>query len=84
DRGADEGQGPFERLIIRGATVIDGTGAPPRGPMDIVIEGDRIAAVESVGYPHVEIDEEERPGEATFELDASGMYVLPGFVDMHA
>jgi hypothetical protein len=38
-RRADEGEGPFERLIIRGATLIDGTGAPPVGPMDIVIEG---------------------------------------------
>ena len=27
-----EGEGPFDRLIIRGATLIDGTGAPPRGP----------------------------------------------------
>ncbi|MFW6201778.1 MAG: amidohydrolase family protein, partial [Gemmatimonadota bacterium] len=84
DRGPDEGEGPFERLIIRGATVIDGTGAPPRGPMDIVIEGDRIASVRSVGYPGVPIDEDRRPGDATRELDAHGMYVLPGFVDMHA
>ncbi len=83
DRGADEGQGPFERLILRGATVIDGTGAPPRGPMDIVVAGDRIVEVRSVGYPGVEIDEDRRPGEATFELDVSGMYVLPGLVDMH-
>ena len=30
DRGADEGQGPYDRLILRGVTVIDGTGAPPR------------------------------------------------------
>ena len=36
-RGADEGQGPFDRLVIRGVTVIDGTGSPPRGPMDVVI-----------------------------------------------
>ncbi|MDE2754490.1 MAG: hypothetical protein OXI83_18115, partial [Gemmatimonadota bacterium] len=28
-RGADEGDGPHERLILRGATIIDGTGAPP-------------------------------------------------------
>ena len=33
-----EGEGPFKRLIIRGATVIDGAGGPPRGPVDIVIE----------------------------------------------
>src|SRR5687767_4701957 len=37
-----EGEGPFPKLIIRGTTLIDGTGAPPRGPVDIVIEGNRI------------------------------------------
>ena len=49
NRKAGEGEGPFKRLIIRGAIVIDGTGAPPRGPMDIVIEGNRIEEVKSVG-----------------------------------
>lgn len=83
DRGADEGQGPFERMIIRGAILIDGSGAPPRGPVDIVVEGNRIASIENVGVPHVPIDEEGRPGGATFELDASGSYVMPGFVNNH-
>ncbi len=83
-RRADEGRGPFQRLILRGATVIDGTGAPPRGPMDIVIERNRIVEVSSVGTPGLPIDEEERPGDATEVLDAHGMYVLPGFVDTHA
>src|SRR5260370_14350025 len=32
-----EGEAPFARLILRGATVIDGTGAPAIGPVDIVI-----------------------------------------------
>ena len=32
------GEGPFNRLIIRGATLIDGTGGMPRGPVDIIIE----------------------------------------------
>ena len=72
DRGPNEGEGPFERLIIRGATVIDGTGSPPRSPMDIVIEGNRIVRVTSVGAPHVDINENRRPGEATFEIDAHG------------
>src|SRR5579862_2597735 len=36
----DRGVGPFKRLVLRGATVIDGTGAPPIGPTDIVIEID--------------------------------------------
>ncbi|MDE2827834.1 MAG: amidohydrolase [Bacteroidota bacterium] len=84
DRGPDEGEGPFERLIIRGATVIDGTGSPPRSPMDIVIEGNRIVRVTSVGAPHVDINENRRPGEATFEIDAHGKYVMPGIVDLHA
>jgi hypothetical protein len=84
DRAADEGEGPFERLIIRGAIVIDGTGAPPYGPTDIVIEGNRITQVRTVGYPGVPIDEGGRPGDATREIDAEGMYVLPGFIDNHA
>lgn len=84
DRGADEGQGPFKRLIIRGATLIDGSGAPPRGPVDIVVEGNRIVSIKNIGYPHVPIDEGKRPGNATFELDASGSYVMPGFINNHA
>jgi len=79
-----EGEGPFQRLIIRGATLIDGTGAPPIGPVDIVIEGNRIADVVSVGYPGLDIDPQERPGDATREIDAQGAYVMPGIVDTHA
>ena len=82
DRGS-QGEGPFERLIIRAATVIDGTGAPPRGPVDIVIERNRIVEIKSVGVPHVPIDESKRPQGATTELDAKGMFVMPGFIDLH-
>ena len=82
DRGSQD-EGPFERLIIRGATVIDGTGAPPRGPVDIVVERNRIVEIKSVGVPHVPIDESKRPQGATKELDASGMFVTPGFIDLH-
>jgi imidazolonepropionase-like amidohydrolase len=79
-----DGEGPYDRLIIRGATVVDGTGAPPIGPMDIVIEGNRITEIRGVGSPGLPIDESRRPGSATREIDAHGMYVLPGFVDLHA
>ena len=44
-----EGEGPFDRLILRGAILVDGTGAPPRGPVDIVIAGNRIVKIEGVG-----------------------------------
>lgn len=80
-----EGEGPFNRLILRGATLIDGTGAPPIGPVDIVIEKNRIARIAPVGYPGLAIDPQRRPKaeEGDRELDLHGMYVLPGLVDMH-
>ena len=31
------GEGPFNQLIIRGVTLINGDGSPPRGPVDIVV-----------------------------------------------
>lgn len=78
-------EGPFEQLIVRGATLINGNGAPPRGPVDIVVEGNRIAEVRVVGYPGVGIEEPDRPvlKPGGKEIQAAGMYVLPGFVDMH-
>lgn len=81
----DAGEGPFPRLILRGATLIDGTGAPPRGPVDIVIEQNRIRDIVSVGYPNVPINPSVRPSlrEGDRELDVTGMYVLPGLIDMH-
>jgi imidazolonepropionase-like amidohydrolase len=78
-----QGEGPFERLILRGATLIDGTGAMPRGPVDIVVEGNRIVEIQNVGVPNVPIDEKGRPGGATKEIDASKSWVLPGFVNLH-
>lgn len=81
----DEGEGPWPQLIIRGVTVINGNGSPPIGPVDIVVENNVIKQIRAVGYPGVEINEERRPklAEGGHELDANGMYILPGFVDMH-
>lgn len=83
DRKPGEGEGPFDRLVIRGANLIDGTGAPPQGPVDIVIEKNRIVQIKSVGAPRVPINEKGRPAKGTKEIDATGMYVTPGFVDLH-
>lgn len=81
-----EGEGPWSQLIIRGVTVIDGTLSPPIGPVDIVVENNRIASVEVVGFPGMAIDPKGRPKlkEGGKELNAEGMYLLPGFVDTHA
>lgn len=80
-----EGEGPWKRLILRGATLIDGTGAPPVGPVDIIVEHNLITDIRSVGAPGVPIDAARRPkAEAgDHEMDLAGHYVLPGFVDLH-
>lgn len=80
-----EGEGPWEQLIIRGVTVIDGTLSPPFGPVDVVVEKNKIAAVVKVGNPGLAIDPGKRPvlkpnGK---ELNAEGMYLMPGFIDTH-
>jgi imidazolonepropionase-like amidohydrolase len=80
-RGPDEGAGPFGTLVIRGATLIDGTGAEPEGPVDIVVEGNRISRIRPVAA--ADLDRPRPPLNADHEVDAKGMYVLPGFIDMH-
>ena len=77
-------QGPYEQLILRGITLINGNGAPPIGPVDIEIKKNIITKVQVVGYPGVS---ERRNGPKLekngVEFDYSGMFVLPGFIDMH-
>ncbi len=56
-------------LVIRGATVIDGT-RRPRFQADIAVEGDRIAAI--------------GPGlKGKTEIQAAGLIAAPGFIDAH-
>jgi imidazolonepropionase-like amidohydrolase len=83
NRGPDEGRGPFKTLVIRGAILIDGTGAPPQGPVDIVVVNNRINAIRSAGTPGVPLKTNREPQNADLEIDATGMYVLPGLVDLH-
>ena len=57
-------------LVIRNGTIIDGTGAP-RFVGDVAIDGATVSAVGKVDQPGRE------------EIDATGLLVTPGFVDMH-
>jgi imidazolonepropionase-like amidohydrolase len=83
NRRTGEGRGPFKTLVIRGVTLIDGTGAPPQGPVDVVVSGNRIASVRSAGTPGLAMRTNRAPQNADLEVDATGMYLMPGFVDMH-
>jgi N-acyl-D-amino-acid deacylase len=63
-------QPPTFDVIIRGGTLYDGTGSPGRSA-DLAIKGDRIAAVGDVG-----------PATASITIDAEGLAVAPGFINM--
>lgn len=45
------GEGPYDRLISRDVTGVDGSGAPAYGPADIVLDAGRIARIHLVGHP---------------------------------
>ena len=81
----NEGDGPYKRLIIRGVNLINGAGSPMRGPVDIVVAQDHITGIRVVGAPGVAIDANNRPkaNPGDKELNAEGMYLMPGFIDMH-
>ncbi len=63
---------PGADLLIRNARLLDGTGAPPRAPLAILVRGGRIeriaAAIDADGVP---------------VLDVGGATVLPGLIDAH-
>ena len=63
DRSADEGEGPFDRLVIENVMLVNGLGAPPRGPVSIVVTGNTIEKIS--GYPP-----KPQPGER--RLDGKG------------
>jgi len=69
--GARVSAAPAFDLVIRGGTVVDGTGAPMYAA-DVALNGDAIAAVGSIAA-----------AQGRRVLDAAGLHVGPGFVDIH-
>ena len=61
-------------LCLTGATLVDGTGAPPR-PADVSVDGGTITAVDPPGHG-------PRSGVGRV-FDAEGLVLTPGFVDIH-
>ncbi|MFT7319332.1 amidohydrolase family protein [Congregibacter sp.] len=75
-------QGPYERLAIINAMVIPGHGGPAYGPVDIIVNNNRIEQI--IGYNGVTGRPAGTRIEADRVIDASGMYVMPGLIDLHA
>ena len=75
--------GPYNRLVILNAMVIPGHGGPPVGPYDIIIEGNRIT--EMTIFDPVSVSRRGDTERATGDrvIDAEGMYVMPGMIDLH-
>lgn len=65
-------EAPAPELVLRGARVYDGTGAPPF-EADVALEGGRIAAVGR-----------RLPGRGVAELSLKGLALAPGFIDIHS
>jgi imidazolonepropionase-like amidohydrolase len=63
---------PEGPLLLRGVTLVDGTGAPPRRGVDVLIEDGRIRAIG-----------EDLASEGAIELPVAGQTVLPGLIDGH-
>jgi N-acyl-D-amino-acid deacylase len=69
-------------VIFRGCEVVDGTGAARRRA-DVTVSGKRIAAVGESGEPG-QSGPDSATGRPARVVDASGLVLAPGFIDMHA
>jgi imidazolonepropionase-like amidohydrolase len=68
---------PSSLTLFQGATLIDGTGAPPRPNMDILVEGERILRV----MPDSELEPTLRAKAKV--IDLRGKFLMPGMIDAH-
>ena len=83
-----EQTGPYPSLEIRDVTVIDGSGGPAFGPVNIFIKRNRIERVVSSDSISRKEKEEEGTGEKKQKapdrvIEGKGMYVMPGLIDVH-
>jgi len=72
----------YPRIVIRGATIVDGNGTPASGPKDIVIEGNTISEIVALDPVALKEGRARRPA-GDIEIDATGKYVLPGLINAH-
>ncbi len=61
-----------QRLVIRGAMVVEGNGTPAMGPLDVAMENGVITTVGRAAKQSGDV-----------EIDGKGKYVLPGLINLH-
>jgi N-acyl-D-aspartate/D-glutamate deacylase len=66
----------MDSILIRGGTVVDGSGSTPY-QADVLVEDGRIAQIFAEGSPSLQ-------SPVSSLLDATGHYVAPGFIDIHS
>ena len=73
-------EGPFNQLIIRGVTLINGDGAPPIGPVDIVVENNKIVAIENENQiqEYFIINKESKAPNLSYEIKAYNLRDFDG------
>lgn len=76
-RGVESGQ-RYSRVVVRNVVVIDGNGTPAEGPLDVIIEGNTIQSIRPASRNLKAFEKEEHV------LDGTGMYLLPGLINIHA
>ncbi len=64
-----------EPLLIRNVRIIDGTGAPPSPPSDLLVRGGKIVRITPTGHLHANGDAEV--------LEAGGRTLIPGLIELH-
>jgi imidazolonepropionase-like amidohydrolase len=67
----------YNQLVIRDVVIIDGNGTPAKGPADVIIKENTI---QSIG-PAIK-DKEYKDADKV--IDGTGMYLLPGLINIHA
>ncbi|HEX9971590.1 MAG TPA: amidohydrolase family protein, partial [bacterium] len=75
-RGIESGK-RYDRLVIRNVIVIDGNGTPARGPVDVIIAGNKISDIRFTQDGSAYQNENHL-------IDGTGMCLLPGLINIHA
>ena len=86
-----EKAGPFNSLLIQNVTVIDGSGGPAYGPVDIYVKGntiDKIVPTDAISRsrgigPQMGMATGDSAAKPDHVIDGKGMYVIPGIIDAH-